>query len=164
MAEYVDTLGTLRLRDAIRVMGFSSIMRAHGALVDGLSPFQLLYPDGVERSGAENESARDRVRCVEAVWFGSSRPRRLSFRHLRPLAIAHALSARSAQSVPPTLTTSPALAPQAPSSFLLWTACLKSLRHLPPQSSQLVQASSNPQRAIHNRRASDDIVLGEDML
>lgn len=55
-----DDIGTVAARAQAGARG------AEGDLVEMLCPFQLLYPDGVERLGAE--SARERVRWVGAIW------------------------------------------------------------------------------------------------
>ena len=56
-----DDIGTVAAQAQAEASG------PEGALVETLCPFQLLYPDGVERLGAE--SARERVRWVGAIWF-----------------------------------------------------------------------------------------------
>ncbi|KAF8579979.1 hypothetical protein K439DRAFT_341186 [Ramaria rubella] len=60
-----DDIGTIAAREQAGASG------AEGNLVETLCPFQLLYPDGVERLGAE--SARERVRWVGAIWEALNR-------------------------------------------------------------------------------------------
>lgn len=55
-----DDIGTIAAREQTGSGG------PEGTLVETLCPFQLLYPDGVERLGAD--SARERVRWVGAIW------------------------------------------------------------------------------------------------
>ncbi|GJJ16140.1 hypothetical protein Clacol_010420 [Clathrus columnatus] len=60
-----DDIGTIAAREQATGSGPERTLR------EFLCPFQLLYPDGVERLGAE--SARERVRWVGAVWEALNR-------------------------------------------------------------------------------------------
>lgn len=55
-----DDIGTIAAREQATGSG------PERALREFLCPFQLFYPDGLERLGAE--SARERVRWVGAIW------------------------------------------------------------------------------------------------
>lgn len=60
--EATDDVGTMAAKDQSR----EAVDEAEAELVQILSPFHLLYTDGVERLGAE--SPRERVRWVNAIW------------------------------------------------------------------------------------------------
>ena len=61
--EASDDVGTIAARDQSR----EAVQEGDAELVQILSPFHLLYADGVERLGAE--SPRERVRWVNAIWY-----------------------------------------------------------------------------------------------
>ncbi|TCD63586.1 hypothetical protein EIP91_005194 [Steccherinum ochraceum] len=60
--EASDDVGTIAAQDQSR----EAVDQAEAELAQILSPFHLLYTDGVERLGAE--SPRERVRWVNAIW------------------------------------------------------------------------------------------------
>ncbi|KIJ34005.1 hypothetical protein M422DRAFT_52213 [Sphaerobolus stellatus SS14] len=131
-------------------------------LVDTLCPFQLLYPDGVERLGAE--SARDRVRWVGAVWEALNRAVSLPDVSIRSQSPTHSLRTISSERSSNSDNKS-----RSGSASTVFVPPLDSLPEITSSSSaSVVSARSSflePHgEQFHNRRASDDIVLGEDML